>query len=104
MRQTTISLVLLGIAFWGGCSGTTGSKSNPSTPSTPSTPGATSVSIAPATANIRAGDSFSIHRKRFGQFQHIGYVGRERHCRRFIGDRNNIIERQLHSPFVAPES
>jgi hypothetical protein len=58
MRRTTKLLVLLGVAFWGGCNGTTASKSSPSTPSTPSTPAATSVSITPATANIRAGDAF----------------------------------------------
>jgi hypothetical protein len=58
MRLTTKSLVLLGVVFLGGCSGTTGSKSSPSTPSGPSTPGATSVTVAPTTANIRAGDWF----------------------------------------------
>src|ERR1700730_18478694 len=58
MLRTTKLLVLLGVAFLGGCSGTTASKSSPQTPSTPSTPAATSVSITPTTANIRAGDSF----------------------------------------------
>jgi hypothetical protein len=58
MRRTTELFVLLGVAFLGGCSGTTASKSSPSTPSTPSTPAATSVSITPTTANIRAGDAF----------------------------------------------
>jgi hypothetical protein len=58
MVRTTKLLVLLGVAVLGGCSATTASKSSPSTPSTPSTPAATSVSITPTTANIRAGDSF----------------------------------------------
>jgi hypothetical protein len=64
MRSTTKSLALIAFiglllgAFLGGCSATTTSKSSPSTPSTPSTPAATSVSVSPTSANIRAGDSF----------------------------------------------
>ncbi len=61
MRSTTKSLALiafiglLGVAFLGGCSATTTLKSSPSTPSTPAS---TSVTVSPASANIRAGDSF----------------------------------------------
>jgi hypothetical protein len=58
MRSTIKSLPLLAILLLGGCSATTTSKSSPSTPSTPSTPATTTITVAPPTANIRAGDSF----------------------------------------------
>jgi hypothetical protein len=49
------------------------------------------------------GRLLSIHGKRFRQFQHGRYLGCEWHVWRFICDRNNIFERQLHGPRVAPE-
>jgi hypothetical protein len=60
MLPTMKALLVFGVlaaALLAGCSAST-SKSSPSTPSTPSMPASISVAVSPATANIRAGDSF----------------------------------------------
>jgi hypothetical protein len=56
MRMTITLLVLPAVLAFSGCAGNSSAPSGG--PSAPSTPASTSVSVTPATANIRAGDSF----------------------------------------------
>jgi hypothetical protein len=56
MRLMIPLLVLPAVLACSGCAGNSSASSGG--PSTPSTPASTSVSVTPATANIRAGDSF----------------------------------------------